>query len=665
MAKSIEVTLTLNDKGFSKKVRSAKGEIDKLEVSSKKAGGGFGGLVGKFAIVGTAVAGVVGAFKGLSGALNVSKQFQDVETTLANLTGSAAKGKAALNQLIVAAEELPISFEELASAQPALATISPTLDDLKNNTQLAADIAGQFGISFEDAAGQLQRAFSGGAGAADIFREKGVLSAAGFEQGVSYSIDETISKLKEFGGEIEGAAQTLNQTLTGSISQAGDAFTLFQKATGDAISPELKAGIDVLVESFRANKEAILEFGTAIGTNLVEGFFAVGNAIALIIDIVTSLGRTFKSIFDGIKQVVGPFFKEFFEIAVRVLGFIIEQVAYVGIAFGELLDLLPGVDSTVTDFFTNVQNAAKNAREQGLDVFSNSAEGLFGEFTGGSTAARDAFSKFTEQVRSKAKEAREASETAAEAAKKVTGDAVIDIASGFGNAGEKTQKFSELFKELKEEFEDIESFELYNSMLERLQTLFNEGKLSTLEFKKAKEELDKVFMENNELYASFGKAIEGIAGGITDSLTNAIMEGESLIDGLKDTFKKAVAQMISDSLRLQIIQPLLQGIFGGNFGPGGYTPGGGGLLGNFFQGIFGRASGGPIMKGRPYVVGERGPEVIVPDMGGNVVPNNALGGGAVTYNINAVDARSFKQLVAEDPQFIYNVTRVGQRRQPT
>jgi hypothetical protein len=41
-----------------------------------------------------------------------------------------------------------------------------------------------------------------------------------------------------------------------------------------------------------------------------------------------------------------------------------------------------------------------------------------------------------------------------------------------------------------------------------------------------------------------------------------------------------------------------------------------------------------------------------------------MGGGRVTYNINAVDARSFQQLVASDPEFIYNVTRAGARRQP-
>jgi hypothetical protein len=39
-------------------------------------------------------------------------------------------------------------------------------------------------------------------------------------------------------------------------------------------------------------------------------------------------------------------------------------------------------------------------------------------------------------------------------------------------------------------------------------------------------------------------------------------------------------------------------------------------------------------------------------------------GGTVNYNINAVDAPSFQQLVARDPEFIYNVSRAGARRTP-
>ena len=102
------------------------------------------------------------------------------------------------------------------------------------------------------------------------------------------------------------------------------------------------------------------------------------------------------------------------------------------------------------------------------------------------------------------------------------------------------------------------------------------------------------------------------------------------------------------------------GAFGFNIG---FTGSGG------IDSITKRADGGNVMRNRPYLVGERGPELMVPLTSGSIVPNDemtSLGGSRsfVTYNISAVDARSFKQLVAQDPEFIYNVTRVGERRLP-
>ena len=48
---------------------------------------------------------------------------------------------------------------------------------------------------------------------------------------------------------------------------------------------------------------------------------------------------------------------------------------------------------------------------------------------------------------------------------------------------------------------------------------------------------------------------------------------------------------------------------------------------------------------------------------GSLVPNGGLG-SQVNYTINAVDAPSFQQLVASDPQFIYAVTQAGARTIP-
>jgi hypothetical protein len=44
-----------------------------------------------------------------------------------------------------------------------------------------------------------------------------------------------------------------------------------------------------------------------------------------------------------------------------------------------------------------------------------------------------------------------------------------------------------------------------------------------------------------------------------------------------------------------------------------------------------RADGGPVMGSRPYIVGERGPELFVPGVSGSIVPNHALGGGMVVH----------------------------------
>ena len=42
-----------------------------------------------------------------------------------------------------------------------------------------------------------------------------------------------------------------------------------------------------------------------------------------------------------------------------------------------------------------------------------------------------------------------------------------------------------------------------------------------------------------------------------------------------------------------------------------------------------RQHGGPVRAGRPYMVGERGPELFVPSRSGRIEPNGSSGGGGV------------------------------------
>jgi hypothetical protein len=81
-------------------------------------------------------------------------------------------------------------------------------------------------------------------------------------------------------------------------------------------------------------------------------------------------------------------------------------------------------------------------------------------------------------------------------------------------------------------------------------------------------------------------------------------------------------------------------------------------ISDFFAGFF--ADGGTIPKGKFGVVGERGPEFV----SGPAKVTPMMGGTNVTYNINAVDAMSFKQMIAQDPGFIHAVATQGARGTP-
>ena len=65
----------------------------------------------------------------------------------------------------------------------------------------------------------------------------------------------------------------------------------------------------------------------------------------------------------------------------------------------------------------------------------------------------------------------------------------------------------------------------------------------------------------------------------------------------------------------------------------------------------GRATGGSVMAGRPYMVGEAGRELFVPSQNGNIVPNDKLGSGGGTV-INLTYAPAFSAATRDEMQNI-------------
>lgn len=103
----------------------------------------------------------------------------------------------------------------------------------------------------------------------------------------------------------------------------------------------------------------------------------------------------------------------------------------------------------------------------------------------------------------------------------------------------------------------------------------------------------------------FGQdAGDRIMGGIADILTQ---RGDAW-----DVMKRAMLNLLNDVV-VRSLQNLETSIFG--------EQGLGGALGNLFSGLFGRATGGPVLANTPYIVGEKRPELFVPSTSGRIVPN--------------------------------------------
>ena len=117
----------------------------------------------------------------------------------------------------------------------------------------------------------------------------------------------------------------------------------------------------------------------------------------------------------------------------------------------------------------------------------------------------------------------------------------------------------------------------------------------TRELQKQNDVLDK----QKDLFTQIG---DSIATGISDALTDAIMGAKSLGDAARNILN----DLASSLLRLGINTLLKSTGFG------------------IFANLPGFADGGRPPVGKPSIVGERGPELFIPDTAGTIIPNDEL-----------------------------------------
>ncbi len=189
----------------------------------------------------------------------------------------------------------------------------------------------------------------------------------------------------------------------------------------------------------------------------------------------------------------------------------------------------------------------------------------------------------------------------------------------------------------------------YKEELEKIDALLQSGAITMTEATEASikvsDQMDAVLERVNKKASDANDIGRQLGLTMTSAFEKAVTGGESFRKVLQG-LDRDIAQII---MRKTITEPLGSAISNAVSGSGIS-----GFFSNIFSSIFGggKAAGGPVSAGTPYLVGEAGPELFVPPGSGSIVPNSALNGGAgdthlhVNVQLTSLDPRSALQVIA-------------------
>ncbi|MFQ7192560.1 MAG: transglycosylase SLT domain-containing protein [Megamonas funiformis] len=130
-------------------------------------------------------------------------------------------------------------------------------------------------------------------------------------------------------------------------------------------------------------------------------------------------------------------------------------------------------------------------------------------------------------------------------------------------------------------------------------------------------------------------AFDSIEDNITDNFTNMLNGAESFSDGFVDIFENMAKEVQSVVMKQIVQQSIMKPLFSWLGNMMGMSIGGGGDTLTYIEGtgFTFRASGGPVESGSPYIVGEKGKELFIPNTDGTIVPNFKLNDYTATNKV--------------------------------
>ncbi len=254
MAIKNKYVLEFNSKG----VKETKSDVDSLNRSQDKLVKNSKKIKAGLAVVGVAIA-AMGKH-----AISTAAQFQTLQTRLNTMYGSVNRGTQAFQKFVKIASTTPFAVKSVVEAGASLKAFGM---DAEKNIKGVADLAAFMGVDIVEAAQAMGRAFAGGAGAADVLRERGVLelikSFKGIEDITKLTLPEfrtaLIDAMEDPHLGISGATTALSETFEGNMSNMMDAVDRLADHMGQKLLPAAQTvvkGITGFINSMVDSEDA-------------------------------------------------------------------------------------------------------------------------------------------------------------------------------------------------------------------------------------------------------------------------------------------------------------------------------------------------------------------------------------------------------------------------
>jgi hypothetical protein len=626
---------------------------------------GLGNLRNSLFSIQSALVGIGGALV-VRSFIRVGAEVENLKVRFAFLFKGMEEGNKAFTTLIDFAAKVPFSLEEISAASGNLAVVSKDSKELAKILQVTGNVATVTGLDFAMTATQIQRSFAGGIAAADVFREKGVRALLGFEAGAKKTAKETKEAFfRVFGpdGEFGKAMEVMAVTFTGTLSMLGDKLFKFKLQTNEAgFFDFIKSGLAVVNNLIEDNDEILTQFATRLSNALIVITKNVLLGTAQIIDLLRPVfafvGTAIANLFNVLRMMPAGI-RELGIIGFLMLG---GKGKLIVLVIAGAIDKIRSLLAELIDGFAFAQEKLAKAMRFLKLISEETLQANLKTFQ----EMRDVAEDFRRPLKDIADEYAESADNAKE----------------LGKATEAVQKFLSMVED-----HMFVSNEQMKKLLELAGKVKNETKEIGFQFSNVAETLNQKMKKDFEsINQTIGNIVHQGIKGFSRALAEAVVLGKDLKQSFEELAKRLLVEILAFGIQIVIQEQLRnflidKGILSQENQKRTMSQ----ILGinvadllihkkkteeikeqnkelrsqnkqNFIKTLFafaggGMASGGTVAQGKPYVVGERGPELFIPNTQGQISQNaRGMGGKSVNvnFNINTIDSRGFEDALNEN-----------------